>query len=61
MLHRLTTNNPNALEYYVTALLFIGPPLVAFIYFDWRAALSTFVVSQLVVGVLALRQESSTE
>lgn len=48
-------NNPDLLEYYVMALLAIGLPLVAYVYFDWKAALATFVISQSVIGLLALR------
>jgi energy-converting hydrogenase Eha subunit E len=52
---KLPFNKSNILEYYVTFLLALGLPLVALIYFDWRAALATFVVVQTVVGLLALR------
>lgn len=51
----LAFKKSDLLEYYVMALLFFGLPLVAFVYFGWRAALTTFVVTQVLIGLLALR------
>jgi hypothetical protein len=58
MLNRLNLNKSDLLEYYVLLLLAVGLPLVAFVYLDWRAALTAFVLSQIIVGVLAIRATS---
>jgi hypothetical protein len=40
------------IEYYTLVLLIAGLPLVAFVYWDWRAALTVFIVVQIVLGVM---------
>lgn len=47
----------NFTEVYTYLLIALGLPLVAFVYVDWKAALAVFVVSQIVIGFLALRTE----
>lgn len=45
----------NLYETFVTALIVVGLPLVAYIYIDWRAALTAFVLVNIVLGVMVLR------
>jgi len=45
-------------EYYILTLISLGIPLVAFLYFDYRAAILSFVIIQSVIGLLAIKNES---
>lgn len=45
----------NMLERYILVLISVGLPFIAFIYFDWRAALAVLIVVQIIIGLLALR------
>jgi hypothetical protein len=54
----LTKVQDNSLELFTTFCLFIGLPLVAGLYLDYRAALLTFFVTGVVVGTLAMRRVS---
>lgn len=47
----------NGIEIYTFLLLALGVPAVAYVYYDWRAALAVFVVSQIGIGFLALRND----
>lgn len=55
MIKRLTFNKASLLENYVLVLLTFGLPLIAYIYIDWRAALTVFVLVQSVIGILAIK------
>lgn len=50
---RTVKNNPY--ELWATLSIFVGLPLVAYLYFDYRAAILVFVSASVVVPVLALR------
>lgn len=49
--------NEDFLEYYVLTLLVLGLPLVAFLYADYRLSLLTFIIVQIIIGVLAIRKK----
>jgi len=53
------TLRSNFTEVYTYCLISFGLPLVALVYLDWRAALSVFVVTQIAIGVFALRSEGT--
>lgn len=42
-------------ELWIIALVTIGLPAIAWVYLDWRAALATFVVTQIALGILKER------
>jgi len=42
-------------EYWTLGLLLVAPPLIAYLYLDWRAALSAFLITQLAIGLIRLR------
>lgn len=42
-------------EHYVLVLLTVGMPLIGFVWFGWRAALTAFVLTQVVIGLTKLR------
>lgn len=46
----------NALEVYVAVLLIGGLSLLAWLYVDWKLALTVFILTQLVPALLALRR-----
>jgi len=54
----ITTAKSNSLELFTTFCLFLGLPLVAALYFDYRAALLTFFLTGVVVGLFAMRRTS---
>ncbi len=37
-------------ELWTVVLIFFGLPAVFYVYFDWKAALAVFVISQIVLG-----------
>jgi hypothetical protein len=45
----------NWTEAYTFLLIAVGLPAVAYVYLDWRAALTAFVIPQIVIGFLALK------
>lgn len=47
----------NAVEVWATLSIFVGIPLVAWLYFDYRAALLVFVLASSVIGTLAVRNK----
>ena len=47
----------NALEYWTLLMIIVGLPLIAFLYFGWAAALSVFVVANIIIGILNLRKD----
>lgn len=47
----------NLLELWAGLAIFVGLPLVAWLYFDYRAAILVFVVSSIVIAVLAVRNK----
>ena len=49
------TLRSNFTEVYTYCLISFGLPLVAFVYLDWKAALTTFVITQIAIGLLAVR------
>lgn len=44
----------NALEIYAYIFVSFGLPLIAYIYIDWKASLTTFIIIQAIIGVLAI-------
>lgn len=52
---RLDKSKTSLTELYLTVLLTVGLPFVAYLYFDFRAAIATFVAIQTAVCVLAMR------
>lgn len=52
------TIKKDALEYYALTLLVVGLPVIAWIYFDWRAALAVTLIVQAVICVLALKKRN---
>lgn len=46
----------NATELWASLSIFVGLPLVAYLYFDYRAAITTFVTASIVVCILAMRK-----
>jgi len=38
-------------------MIIVGLPLIAFLYFGWAAALSVFVVANIIIGILNLRKD----
>jgi hypothetical protein len=62
MLKRLVSlKKSDLIESYVMVMLTVGLPLIALIYGDWRSALSTFVVTQIILGFLAIKTDKTTE
>ena len=53
MLNRLKPKITN--EQWVLGLLTIAPPLIAYLYFDWRAAIAAFLITQIAIGLIKLR------
>lgn len=53
----LTYTKSNALELWTGATLYVGVPLVAGLYLDFRASLTAFVVMNATVGLIALRNK----
>lgn len=51
----LTKLRSNAYEIFITTLFVLGIPAIAWIYVDWRAAFASFVLVNIVLGVLYLR------
>lgn len=47
----------NSVELWAIASIFIGLPLTAGVYFDWRASLLVFVVASSIIGTLAVRNK----
>lgn len=45
----------NLIELWASFSLFIGLPVVATLYFDYRAGLLLFFIASVVTGILALR------
>lgn len=45
----------NLYEYFVIALISVGLPLIGQMYVDWRAALSIFIVVNIILGLLVLK------
>lgn len=41
-------------EYWIDILTYIGLPLIAYIYVDWRLALATFIIAGLIVEIIAI-------
>lgn len=58
--HRLKAQAGNVIgnlnELYVLALITIGLPAIFYIYFDWRAALTVFILTQIPLGLLRERE-----
>ena len=44
----------NALEIYAYIFISFGIPAILFIYIDWRAAVSSFIIIQAIIGALAV-------
>jgi hypothetical protein len=42
-------------EQWVLALIILGLPLIAAIWFDWRAALTTLILTLIGIGLVKLR------
>ena len=47
--------NTNSTEYCTLTLILAGLPLVAFLYVDLRLSITVFIVSGIVIGILAIR------
>ena len=47
----------NALEYFTLLIIEALLPLVAYLYFDFRASLLIFAVCNIIIGVFALRNK----
>lgn len=45
--------------YYIDAMVIVGLPAIAYIYSDWRAALAVFVIANITLGVLSVRNGGS--
>lgn len=47
----------NLTEYWTALFVAVGLPAVAWLYVDWRLALSVFIIIQAVTGLFALRSK----
>jgi hypothetical protein len=58
MLQRLKAQvgKVNFNELYTLALLALGLPYICYIYFSWKEAVSVFIVTQIAIGLLSLRE-----
>ena len=55
---KLITNvKKNLTEYWTALFVAVGIPVVAWLYVDWKLALSVFIVIQAVTGLFALRSK----
>lgn len=45
----------NFIERWTIALIVVGLPAIAYIYGDWRAAIVAFVIPQIIIGYLVIR------
>jgi hypothetical protein len=48
----------NALEYWTLLMILVGLPLIAFIYAGWALALTVFVLTNIIIGILNLKKDS---
>ena len=48
----------NITEVYTMVLITIGLPAIAYIYIDWKAAVTVCILAQLVIGILAIRSSN---
>lgn len=53
----ITWAKSNLVEIWATVSIFVGLPVVALLYFDYRAAVLVFVVAGSIIGTLAVRNK----
>lgn len=46
---------PITAEHWVLGLVSLGLPAIAYLYFDWRAAFSVFIIVQIGINILRLK------
>lgn len=49
------TIKANLLEGYVTLLIVVGLPAIAFMYVNWQLAVAVSIVAQITLGILSLK------